>query len=333
MKQATTAGGVGRLAALRVAGAGARVRVVARALPSPGPKARRRLLLVLLAALLLAGLYRFWIRDAPFASVNQVSVTGLSTDDAKRVRTALVSTARTMTTLHVQRDRLEEVVQGYPVVRALEIRTDFPHGMTIRVIEHRAVAIALTAGGRVPVAADGTVLEGLPVDGPLPVVRSKAPQKGSRLGGFAALGAARIAGAAPAPLVRRLREIERDGDRGFVVHLRKGPDLVFGSAERLRAKWIASARVLADADSQGGTYVDVRVPERPAVGGLGFQVTEPELPAPPIADTLGEDGAPAEQGEVAGETAASPTAAAEPTTTSPEPSVGADGGAATAPTQ
>ena len=168
-----------------------------------------------------------------------------------------------MTTLHVERDRLDEVVAGYPVVRALEIRTDFPHGMTIRVIEHEPAAMAVTGGGRVPVAADGTVLEGLPVSGRLPVVRSAGGIKGARLAAGAALGAVRIAGAAPAPLRRRVREIERDGERGYVARLRKGPEIFFGGATHLRAKWIAAARVLADPETRGATYVDVRLPDTP----------------------------------------------------------------------
>ena len=227
-----------------------------------------------------------------------MTVTGLSTDDAKRVRAALVSTARTMTTLHVERDRLERVVAAYPVVRALEIETDFPHAMTIRVVEHRPVAMVLTGGARLPVAADGTVLDGLPVEGRLPLVRADGGLRSNRLADADAVGAARIAGAAPAPLRRRLREIEHEGDRGYVAQLRKGPELVFGSAAHLRAKWVAAARVLADGDTQGATYVDLRVPGRPAVGGLGFEITAPGLPTAPDLPLGTEDGA------VAGATAA-----------------------------
>jgi cell division protein FtsQ len=288
VRQAATTGALARLPALRAAlgraaaWTGTWLRALALALPRPGPRARRRLVLLLLGALLLGAAYRLWIRDAPFVSVDRVSVTGLSTRDAKRLRLALVSTARTMTTLHVERDRLERVVAGYPVVRALEVETDFPHGMHIRVLEHRPAAMALTGGGRVPVAADGTVLEGLPVDGPLPQVRAKAGFKGTRLAGSEAVGAAGIAGAAPAPLRRETLEVGRDGDRGYVVQLRDGPELVFGSAGHRRAKWVAAARVLADPEAQGATYVDVRVPGRPAVGGLGFQVTAPALPEAPV---------------------------------------------------
>jgi cell division protein FtsQ len=348
VRQAVTDGALARLPGLAArAGAatrGIRTRFLAvlRALPAPGPRTRRRIALVLLALLVLAGSYRLWIRDAPFASVDRVTVTGLSTEDAKRVRAALVSTARTMTTLHVERGKLDEVVAGYPVVRALEIDTDFPHAMQIRVVEHRPAAMVLTGSARIPVAADGTALEGLPVHGRLPLVRTRGGIKGTRLADPAALRAARIAGAAPAALRGKVQEIDLDGERGYVAQLRSGPEIIFGGASEVRSKWIAAARVLSDPDAQGASYVDVRVPARPAVGGLGFQVTPPELPAAPTALL--------EQGAVAGATAAGtelgaavpeadPAAAAppvaEPPTTTPEapvtPAPEAGGGVAVAP--
>jgi cell division protein FtsQ len=194
--------------------------------------------------------------------------------------------------------------------------------MHIRVVEHRPAAMALTGGGRVPVAVDGTLLEGLPVEGRLPLVQAKGGFEGSRLAEASALGAARIAGTAPGPLHRRLLEVGRDGDRGFVVELREGPEVVFGSAARLRAKWAAAARVLADPDAQGATYVDVRVPGRPAVGGLGFQVTTPALPEAPLS-ALTEDGgvagAAAAGTEPEAATPTDPTVAA-PTPATPTPS-------------
>lgn len=353
MKPATTTGGVGRVPALRsvaarAAGGRRVVAALARALPHPGPRARRRLLLLLVAALVLGAAYRLWIRDAPFVSVDRVTVTGLSTDDAERVRAALVSTARTMSTLHVEQDRLEKVVAGYPVVRALEVEADFPHGLRIRVVEHRPVLVALTGGARVPVAADGTVLDGLPVEGPLPVVRTEGGLKSNRLADTDAVGAAHIAGAAPLPLRRRLREIERDGDRGFVAQLRRGPELVFGSAAHLHAKWVAAARVLADGETQGATYVDLRVPGRPAVGGLGFEVSDPAAAVPPALTVGPEDGAVAGTTEEPAATGpgvdpvdpgveqAPPEAEATPETTEPvtpvDPTAEAGGGAVAAPT-
>jgi cell division protein FtsQ len=70
------------------------------------------------------------------------------------------------------------------------------------------------------------------------------------------------------------------GPRGLTAPLSNGPVLYFGGPERLRAKWTAVARVLADKSSAGATYLDVRLPERPAAGGLEApQQQEPDASA------------------------------------------------------
>ena len=69
------------------------------------------------------------------------------------------------------------------------------------------------------------------------------------------------------------------GQDGIVVELRDGPELIFGDATRVRAKWVAATRVLADPDSEGATYIDVRLPGRPAAGGLPAATLAPVAPA------------------------------------------------------
>jgi cell division protein FtsQ len=239
------------------------------------PAARRWLTIALAVILVLAAGYRLWLRDSPLVSVEEVSVTGLTTKDAERVRASLVSAAHTMTTLHVDRDELDQAVEPYPVVQALEIETDFPHGLRIHVVEHRPAV--LVRG--LPVAADGTILRGIPVEGRLPRLESRGGLDGKRLTDPAALHAARVAGAAPAALRPRLESVDLRGGDGIVVQLRDGPELIFGDARRVRAKWIAAARVLADPDAQGATYIDVRLPGRPAAGGVPAATLAPVAPA------------------------------------------------------
>ena len=48
--------------------------------------------------------------------------------------------------------------------------------------------------------------------------------------------------------------------------LRGGLLAYFGDATLPHAKWLSLARVLADPSSAGASYVDVRLPERPAAG-------------------------------------------------------------------
>jgi cell division protein FtsQ len=255
------------------------------ALPTLPPHFGRWLVGVgVLCCVLLAG-YMLWFRDSSFVEVDRVEVSGATSADAARVRATLTSVARSMTTLRVDQARLEQAVAGYPVVRGLEISSDFPHTLRIRVLEHVPAAIALVGGARVPVASDGTVLRGVTAKGSLPTVHAKGGLKGSRLADPVALHAAAVAGAAPVLLRRYIEDVYYESARGLVAQLRDGPELVFGSAGRLRAKWIAAARVLADSDAQGATYIDVRLPGRPAVGGLAAASATPVAPTEPASPT------------------------------------------------
>ena len=239
------------------------------------PRMRRRVLMVLAACLVLAAGFQFWLRDSTLVAVENVKVTGLTTKDAPRVRAALVSAAHTMTTLHVDQAELERAIGAYPVVRALDVEADFPHRLDIRVIEHRPAAMV----GGLPVAGDGTILRGLPVEGRLPEIELRGNLDGDRLSHPAVLRAARVAGGAPAPLRARLERIDMRSEEGIVVELRDGPELYFGNATRVRAKWIAAVRILADPEAAGASYIDVRLPGRPAAGGLPAETLAPVAPA------------------------------------------------------
>ena len=248
-------------------------------LPRMSPRLRLVLLVLAVMALVLAAAFRFWLRDSDLVAVERVAVSGLTTDEATRLRGALEASALTMTTLHVDTERLERAVEAFPVVRGLEVDARFPHELRIRVLEHHPAAMAQTDAGRVPVAADGTVLRGLPTEGKLPSIRAEGGVKGERLADRRARSAALVAGAAPAALRRKLEEVESRTDEGLVVELRDGPELIFGDASRAKAKWIAAARVLADPEAEGAGYIDVRLPGRPAAGGLATETVTPVAPA------------------------------------------------------
>jgi cell division protein FtsQ len=248
-------------------------------LPAPPRHLGRWLLAAAALGLVLVAGYLLWFRDSSLVAVTTVEVSGATSADAARVRTTLASVARSMSTLHVDQAELEQAVRAYPVVRGLEVRADFPHTVRIRVLEHVPAAFALVGGARLPVAGDGTVLRGVSAGGSLPQLQARGGLDGNRLSDRVALRAAAIAGAAPLPLRRRLEDIARDGERGLVAQLRDGPELVFGGTRRVRAKWIAAARVLADPEAQGAAYIDVRLPGRPAVGGLGAETVAPVAPA------------------------------------------------------
>lgn len=240
------------------------------------PRVRRWTLLVLVLALMLFAAYRFWFRDSGFVRVEHVTVTGLTTKDAPRIRLALTAAARDMTTLNVQRSALTSAVAGFPIVKEVVATRDFPHGLRIHVIEERPVATLLVQGQRLLVAPDGTVLRGIdPPAHPIAVIRTNTSVPQDRVTDGAPLSALQVAATAPSALAVRISSIGHAGARGLVVRLRNGPLLIFGNGSDAAAKWAGAAAVLADPSSKGASYLDLRVPDRPVAGGLAASTLAP----------------------------------------------------------
>jgi cell division protein FtsQ len=238
-------------------------RLAARRLPRPSP---RLLLSVLLAAAMGVGGW-LWLRDASLVRVREVTIVGVSSSDEGRIRAALETAARRMTTLHVRAGALRDAVAQFPSVASLSAKTDFPHRLTIDVVEHTPVAVLAVGGGGVPATGGGHLLRGLRTSG-LPQVAVKADPGGDRVSDERTLAALAIAAAAP-PELRARTERVASGQEGLEVTLRSGPRLIFGGRNDARAKWAAAARVLAEPSAQGATYLDLRIGGRVAAGGVG----------------------------------------------------------------
>lgn len=231
------------------------------------------------AVALVLGTGWLWFRDSSFVAVDRVEVIGLSSSEAEGVRSALEAAAREMTTLHVSEEDLLAAVEHYPSVADLRVQADFPHDLVVEVTEREPIAQVDLAGDVVAVGAGGRLMRGVEPARKLPVLHATRLAPGDRLTDPDALEAVSVLAAAPAPLRERVKTVLWSANKGLQLDLRKGPDLYFGSAERPEAKWMATARVLAEPSSVGAVYLDVRVPERVAAGGLGEQ---PEI-APPDA--------------------------------------------------
>jgi cell division protein FtsQ len=242
---------------------------------------RRSFLRGFAAVIVLAGLAIggwLWLRDSSLAAVTAVRVTGATSSDEARIRSALESAARDMTTLHVREEILHEAVDRFPSVAGLYVDTDFPHRIKIRVLEHRPVAAIEVDGRRTPVSAAGIVLTGVHADDDLPTIR-RDQVPGPRVDDAKTQAALAVAAAAPQPLLAKGERLWW-GPEGLTLDLRDGPPLVFGTRDDAAAKWAAAGRVLAEPSAAGATYLDLRVPGRVAAGGLGPVPQEP-LPQNP----------------------------------------------------
>jgi cell division protein FtsQ len=245
------------------------------------PRPPARFLVVAFLAALLAVPAWLWFRDSSLVRVRDVFITGVAAGDSTRIRTALRSAAQDMTTLNVREDALRAAVAAYPSVAGLRVEADFPHKLTIEVVAHVPVATVVVDGRRTPVAASGLVLRGAPGADALPLVRLQRTASGERVTERRALVALGVLAAAPPVLRSRLERAVFD-ERGLIVSVERGPQLIFGGSDRARAKWLAAARVLADPRAAGALYLDLRIPERVAAGGVGPTTAGEPTPVPTV---------------------------------------------------
>jgi cell division protein FtsQ len=232
-------------------------------------RARRRLRIAVLATLIalpLLGGGWLWLRHSSLVAVQHVRVSGVHGSEAQAIEAALTGAAKRMSTLDVSTAKLRAAVASYPVVGDVRVHTSFPHGLSIEVIEQAPVA-TLTAGGvKTAVAADGVVLGEAHASSSLPTLTSEVQlSPGEHVRETALLGELTVLGAAPKALARAA-ERAYSGSKGLTLVMHSGLRVYFGDASRPHAKWASLARVLADPGSAGASYVDVRVPERPAAG-------------------------------------------------------------------
>ncbi len=229
-------------------------------------RSSRRALLAALVALALLGGGWMWLRHSSFVSVQNVQISGVQGPQAPAVEAALLAAAHRMSTLDVKPGALRASVAAFPFIGGLRISASFPHGLRIRVLERRAVAALVVAGTRTAVAADGVVLGPSLLSASLPTVTAPSePAPGQTVAGPTLLASLTILGAAPAPLARHVKSVFT-GPRGVTVAMANGLLVYFGDGSLPHAKWLSLARVLSDPSSAGASYVDVRLPSRPAAG-------------------------------------------------------------------
>ena len=279
------------------------------------------------AAFLIGGW--LWLRDSSLVSVDNVQVTGAKGYGSGAVRSALEAAARDMTTLDVDESALRAAVAHYPLVRDVQTSAHPPHRLDIRVIQRVPVGAIHADGTAVAVTDDGVLLRGV-TTGSLPQISASVPPGGARVADRKTAAKVAVLATAPAGLRARITSVSL-GTFGLQARLRNGLVLRFGDGQRLPAKWIAAQRVMSDPGAAGATYIDLRVPSRPAAGGL----TEVQGGAPTPLSAVTADPAVQTATDPATQTAAPAGTATTPataTTTPVTPSVTTTPGA-TAPVQ
>lgn len=290
--------------------------------------------LALVALLAIAVAIGSWalLRNSSFVKVEQVRVVGLGGHYDEPAREALVNELKRMTTMNVDEASLRSVLANYVDINDLRVETDFPHAATVYVDVRRAVVVAKINGRTVALSAEGEIIEGARGLSLLPRIDVGGTISGARVTDGKAVGAARVLGAAPDVFLRKVDAVEWGG-RGLTITLDKGLVLYFGTSADAREKWRDVSTVLASGKADGATYLDLRAPGRPSIGGLGASPTTvnpaalDDLPEDPVATTTGPANTAAPQGTNPQTTTPAPTVAPQTTTPSPQQTAPAPGGA------
>jgi cell division septal protein FtsQ len=230
---------------------------------------RRRFVVFAVLAVALVALYAFWFRDSSLVAVKTVKVEGIGAGKLDtRLDKALTAAGLGMTTLHLDRTALDRAAQPFPLVESVSADPGFPSTLTVKVTKRKPAGLIEAGTETVAVAGDGTILHGYPTAHlRLPQLPLASVPKKRRVGG-AILEQAQVLGAAPPALLRHVEDTF-DAAGGVGVTLEGGVELSFGDATRAEQKWKAAAVVLSDPQLGPLDYVDLTVPGRPAVGGVG----------------------------------------------------------------
>jgi cell division septal protein FtsQ len=272
---------------------------------------------VVLALVFAAGGIYFLLRESGVTRIRKVEIIGLTGEQAQRLRVAALK----QSTLGVDEGALRSAIGNHPPIRSLRVSTSFPDEATLTVSLFEPVAaVGSTGSNAIAVAADGTVLQGVPT-GSLPKIDGVTLNGRVQSKQTARLVA--VAASAPRSFRVRMASLVDSPGHGIVVTLNRGPLVYLGDASDLSAKWTSLAAVLSDPASIGASYVDVRVPRRPAFGGVQGGVQGGVDPADPN-QSLTDGGA----GAATDSTGSTDGGGTSPGTTSTDSTDPSDAGAA-----
>jgi cell division septal protein FtsQ len=210
-------------------------------------------------------------RTLPHAGVfaiEHVEIVGASSVGDLEVRERIDPELRRATIYDVDTDAIARDVSRFPFVRDVVIDRHFPSGITIRVVEHRPLALGFDSGSKRwwLISPDGRVLARAEVgdwQGRVPLVRlhNHSLHPGDHLTSEPAI-ALLLARSSDSTLTFASIEI---GSYTITAKLQNGLEVRFGRPQQLRTKLAVVQRMLTimRQKDQDWSYLDVSVPGMP----------------------------------------------------------------------
>ncbi len=242
---------------------------------------RRRAAAVVVAAVacaLAAGLVEvgyLWLKSSGVFVLRSVAVRGGSESDRVAVRDAVARTAAGRSLLSLSPAQVAVAIESVPTIHLATVDRDFPHTLRIHIVPERPVALAVAKGRyRSLVAASGRVLRVFEPGEALPRLpriwpQSERPVAGGALREADTRAALEALAARPRDFRAVVANVKVEPERGIVMRLRGGLDIVLGPPLALDRKLRTAAWVLrrypTRRDREGLIYADVSAPYRPAV--------------------------------------------------------------------
>jgi cell division protein FtsQ len=221
-----------------------------------------------------------WLKGSSVFTLQSVAVRGGSEGDRVAARDAVARAVAGHSLLALSPAAVAGAIESVPTIRRASVDRDFPHTLRISIVPERPLAVAVGRGRyRSLVAASGRVLRVFAPSERLPSLPrliwdgNEVPVAGGSLHAPAALAALDALAARPRGFRASIANVKVETERGIVMHLTGGLDVVLGPPIDLVAKLRSAAWVLRHYPTAGDRaqleYADVSAPARPAVMPVG----------------------------------------------------------------
>ena len=235
---------------------------------------RRRRVIEIGVGGLVCVLAGYWLAAGPVLAINSVNVSGYSGPDASQLSSALTAAAGHGGSLLSPPIRiLRQVAIRFPGVQDIAISRSWPLALNVRVTPADPIAIVRGPSQTAVIVSPRGLVMGL---APAHLARASIvlsqplPTFAHALPGWGLQGVQFLHDLSPRVRVRVQNLTYSQGQ--LTGQLLNGPSLVLGSLAQLPEKAAAINVVLASVSTtiqKKASYLDVTVPSRPALGGVG----------------------------------------------------------------